>query len=100
MSQFARLMRDRALAVEAINERLRKIRYIFEAAKGNHQLPVNPAAETLGFKESTTDKYGRGRITFNPQDTDLLFGLRIFLKHERSAGQTGRRRRIGFRPLC
>jgi len=25
MSQFARLMRDRALAVEAINERLRKI---------------------------------------------------------------------------
>jgi integrase len=89
MSQFARHMRESGLAIETINERLRKIRYIFEVAKGNHELPLNPAAETLGFKESTTKGTGRSRVAFNPHDIELLFGSPIFMRHERSAGQTG-----------
>lgn len=87
MSQFARHMRESGLAIDTINERLRKIRYIFNVAKRSHELPLNPAEETLGFKESTTDEAEDDRVPFDHKDLGRIFSSSIFTTHARSRGQ-------------
>ena len=87
MSQFARHMRESGLAIDTINERLRKIRYIFDVAKRSHELPLNPAEETLGFKESTTDEAEDDRVPFDHKDLGRIFSSSIFTTHARSRGQ-------------
>jgi site-specific recombinase XerC len=87
MSQFAHHMREDALALDIINERLRKVRYVFEVAKGNDELPLNPAQETLGFEGSTTSDAEEDRLPFDLSDLARIFSSPIFTAHERSQGQ-------------
>jgi integrase len=89
MSDFVEDMKKRGLATATINERLFKVRYIFKVGKGKHKLTHNPAAETLGVVESTTNGDERARVALNSQDIDLLFRSPIFMEHIRSQGQTG-----------
>lgn len=89
MSGFSQHMRDGGLAINTINERLRKVRYIFEVAKAKHKITGNPAAETLGYVGPTRGKKQKKRLALEPQDIALVFGSSIFVKHERSHGQTG-----------
>ncbi|MGA2842161.1 MAG: DUF6538 domain-containing protein, partial [Steroidobacteraceae bacterium] len=89
MSDFAEDMKQKGLATASINERLLKVRYIFKVGKGKHKLTHNPAAETLGFTESTTNGNERSRVALDPQDIELLFSSPIFVEHVRSHGQTG-----------
>lgn len=89
MTDFVDAMKERGLAVETINERLSKIRAIFKIACGKHVLTTNPAANTLGFKESGAKKRRKKRLPFDKNDLQQLFGSDVFIKHYRSKGQAG-----------
>lgn len=89
MTAFARDMRERNLAVVTLNERLSKIRAIYKIAVGRHLLPVNPAANTLGYKESSVTRRRKRRMPFDLADLQAIFGSAVFTEHKRSKGQSG-----------
>lgn len=86
MTAFVDDMRLR-LAVPTLNERLTKIRGIYKIAVGKHVLSVNPAADTLGVRESGVKKRQRRRLPFDGADLQIIFGSEIFTEHKRSRGQ-------------
>ncbi|WP_374320784.1 DUF6538 domain-containing protein [Aquabacterium sp.] len=86
---FAEHMRTSGLAVDTINERLSKIKAIYKIAVGRHLLPHNPAANTLGFKESSAQRRRKRRLPFDVADLQLIFGSAIYTEHVRSSGQSG-----------
>ncbi|MFG6459376.1 DUF6538 domain-containing protein [Roseateles sp. BYS96W] len=88
MTAFAQDMRSR-LEVPTINERLSKLRAIYKIAVGKHVLPFNPAANTLGFKESSVKKRKKRRLPFDAGELATLFGSEVFTEHKRSQGQSG-----------
>jgi hypothetical protein len=61
MTAFVEDMRPR-LSVSTLNERLTKIRGIYRIAVGKHVLKGNPAAGTLGVKESSANKRKKRRL--------------------------------------
>ncbi|RFP77245.1 integrase [Hydrogenophaga borbori] len=89
MTDFAQSMRDRELAVDTINERISKIRAIYKIAVGRHLLDVNPAADTLGFKENSAQRRRKRRLPFDEGDLSTIFGSEIYTAHKRSRGQSG-----------
>ena len=89
MTEFVDSMHERGLAVVTTNGRIGKLRDIFKVAAGKHLLASNPAAETLGRKESNAKKRRKRRLPFAPTDLDTLFRSAIFTKHTRSKGQSG-----------
>lgn len=89
MTAFVQSMRDRALAVDTINERLCKVRAVYKIAVGKHVLATNPAASTLGFRESSARRRRKRRLPFDASDLNRLFGSRIYSEHRRSQGQSG-----------
>lgn len=88
MTAFVEDMRPR-LKVPTLNERLTKIRGIYRIAVGKHVLKTNPAAGTLGVKESGAKKRKRRRLPFDTGDLETLFGSEVFTQHMRSKGQSG-----------
>ncbi len=89
MTDFAHYMRERGLEVPTINERIGKVRAIYKIAVGKHVLKVNPAANTLGFKQNGVKRRRKRRLPFDANDLQLLFGSEIFTQHKRSKGQAG-----------
>jgi integrase len=89
MNQFAQDMKSRGLAVDTINERLSKIKAIYRIAVGRELLTVNPANDTLGYKENTVQRRQKRRLPFDLTDINVLFGSEIFVRHARSQGQSG-----------
>ena len=88
MTAFVEDMRPR-LEVSTLNERLTKIRGIYKVAVGKHVLKSNPAAGTLGVKESGAKKRKKRRLPFEVADLQTIFGSEIFTQHKRSRGQSG-----------
>lgn len=88
MTAFVEDMRPR-LEVPTLNERLTKIRGIYKIAVGKHVLRANPAAGTLGVKESGAKKRKKRRLPFDTTDLQTLFGSEVFTQHKRSRGQSG-----------
>lgn len=88
MTAFVEDMRPR-LAVPTLNERLNKIRSIYKIAVGKHVLGTNPAAGTLGVKESGVKKRKKRRLPFDVSDLHTIFGSEVFTQHKRSKGQSG-----------
>ncbi|GGP21872.1 DUF6538 domain-containing protein [Silvimonas iriomotensis] len=88
MTEFVQQMRDAGLAVKTINERISKIRAIYRIAVGKHLLTHNPAAQTIGFKESSVNKRRKRRLSLDENDLTMLFGSGIFTQHLRSRGQS------------
>jgi hypothetical protein len=89
MTEFAQDMKSRGLAVDTINERLSKIKAVYKIAVGRHLLSVNPAKDTLGFKENTAQRRQKHRLPFDLADLNVLFGSEIYVRHARSQGQSG-----------
>lgn len=89
MTDFAEHMRASGLAVDTINERLAKVKSIYKIAVGRHLLPQNPAANTLGFKESSAQRRRKRRLPFDVGDLQLIFGSAVYTEHVRSSGQSG-----------
>lgn len=89
MTEFAQSMSARGLAVDTINERISKIKAIYKIAVGRHKLEANPAADTLGFKESSAQKRVKRRLPFTESDLAVIFSSPIFTDHKRSSGQSG-----------
>jgi len=89
MTAFAEHMRASGLAVDTINERLSKVKAIYKIAVGRHLLPQNPAANTLGFKESSAQRRRKRRLPFDVGDLQLIFGSAVYMEHVRSSGQSG-----------
>lgn len=88
MTAFVEDMRPR-LSVSTLNERLTKIRGIYKIAVGKHLLKGNPAAGTLGVKESSANKRKKRRLPFDSADLQRIFGSEVFTQHKRSRGQSG-----------
>lgn len=88
MTAFVEDMRPR-LEVPTLNERLTKIRGIYKIAVGKHILRVNPAAGTLGVKQSSAKKRKKRRLPFDAVDLHTIFGSEVFTQHKRSRGQSG-----------
>ena len=88
MTEFTQFMRARGLAVDTINERISKIKAIYKIALGRHKLKANPAADTLGFKESGVRKRVKRRLPFTESDLTVIFNSPIFIDHKRSSGQS------------
>ena len=88
MTAFVEDMRPR-LGVPTLNERLTKIRGIYKIAVGKHLLKANPAAGTLGIKQSGAAKRKKRRLPFDLADLQTIFGSEVFTKHKRSRGQSG-----------
>jgi hypothetical protein len=82
MTAFVEDMRPR-LEVPTLNERLTKIRGIYKIAVGKHVLSVNPAAGTLGVKESGAKKRKKRRLPFDATDLQTLFGSEVFTHRPR-----------------
>lgn len=59
MTEFAESMQARGLAVDTINEHISKIKAIYRIAVGKHKLDLNPAENTLGFKENSVKNDAR-----------------------------------------
>jgi hypothetical protein len=89
MTDFAQHMRACGLAVDTINERLFKVKAVYKIAVGRHLLPHNPAANTLGFKESSAQKRRKRRLPFDAADLRQIFGSAVYTEHHRSSGQSG-----------
>ena len=87
MTAFVEDMRPR-LSVSTLNERLTKIRGIYRIAVGKHVLKGNPAAGTLGVKESSANKRKKRRLPFDAADLQRIFGSEVFTLHKRSRGQS------------
>lgn len=100
MTAFAHSMLDRGLQVVTINERISKVRAIYRIAVGKHVLKMNPAGNTLGFKESGVKKRKKRRLPFDTADLTTLFSSEVFTQHKRSRGQAGDEpyRHSGFMP--
>lgn len=88
MTAFVEDMRPR-VGVSTLNERLTKIRGIYKIAVGKHVLRANPAAGTLGVKESGAKKRKKRRLPFDTTDLQTIFGSEVFTQHKRSKGQSG-----------
>ncbi len=88
MTAFVEDMRPR-LEVPTLNERLTKIRGIYKIAVGKHVLRTNPAAGTLGVKESGAKKRKKRRLPFDAADLNTIFDSEVFTQHKRSKGQSG-----------
>lgn len=87
MTEFVQSMHSRGLAVYTINERISKIRAIYKIAVGKHKLKSNPAADTLGFKESGVQSRVKKRLPFSESELSIIFGSPVFVEHKRSSGQ-------------
>lgn len=88
MTAFVEDMRGR-LGVKTLNERLSKIRSVYKIAVGKHVLPTNPAADTLGIKESSVQTPVERRLPFDRNDLEIIFSSQVFTEHTRSRGQIG-----------
>lgn len=88
MTAFVEDMRPR-LEVPTLNERLSKIRGVYKIAVGKHVLHANPAAGTLGVKESGAKKRMKRRLPFDATDLQTIFCSEVFTQHKRSKGQSG-----------
>jgi len=88
MNEFAQDMKSRGLAVDTINERVSKIKGIYRIAVGRLLLEVNPATNTLGYKENTVQRRQKRRLPFDLADLNVLFGSEIFMDGARSQGQS------------
>jgi len=91
MTAFVDHMRspERSLAVSTVNGRLSKVKEIYTIACGKHRLSENPAAHTLGARQSAAARRRKKRLTFSTADLELIFGSRIFTTPYRSQGQSG-----------
>lgn len=89
VTDFVQGMRDKALAVKTINQRVSKIKGIYKIAAGKHVLDSNPTVDTLGFKESSAQMRRKRRLPFDQRDLELLFGSEVYVRHTRSKGQSG-----------
>lgn len=89
MTAFSQSMGAQGLAVGTINERITKLRSIFKIALGRHLITSNPAADTLGFGEASSEKRRKRRLPFDSKDLNKLFGSPVYLQHKRSRGQSG-----------
>lgn len=89
MRRFVDRMSER-LAVVTLNERLAKIKSLFRVVKGKGILPTNPAADTLGLKESSFAKRKKRRLPFDELDLTKIFTSSVFNEQQlRSQGQSG-----------
>ena len=89
VSGLVEKMRSDNLSPKTINERLRKIRNVYDIAIGRDVLTDNPAERTLGVK---IPAYMRGRDKrqpFSRSDLQTIFGSPIYTQHLRSQGQSG-----------
>jgi integrase len=87
MTEFVADMVKR-LAAKTLNGRLSKICSIFKVAKGKHLLQVNPAAETLGVKESRVLKRKTRRLPFDEADIQRIFSSDVYTRQARSKGSS------------
>ena len=89
MRQFVDRMAGRGLEVVTLNERLAKLKSLFKVLKGKGVVPSNPAADTLGLKESSFKKRKSKRQPFDQADLTNIFSSCIFNEQQlRSQGQS------------
>ena len=89
MRKFVDRMSER-LVVVTLNARLNKIKSLFRIAKGKGILANNPAADTLGRKESSFAKRKKKRLPFEEHDLTNIFSSSVFNEQQlRSQGQSG-----------
>src|SRR5262249_46659902 len=74
MNEFVMQMRKRSLAVRTINERVVKVRSVYKVAVSRFIVSHNPAAHTLGIKESEVRKRTKRRLPFDARDLRRIFG--------------------------
>lgn len=89
LSDLVAQMGTSGLAIKTINGRLGKLREIFRIAVGKGLITANPAANTLGFKESARQRGQKRRFSFTLNDLDIIFGSPVFTQGTRSQGQSG-----------
>lgn len=89
LSELVAQMGTAGLAIKTINGRLGKLKEIFRIAVGKGLISANPAANTLGFKESARERGQKRRLSFALNDLDVIFGSTVFTEHVRSKGQSG-----------
>lgn len=89
LSELVAQMGTAGLAIKTINGRLGKLREIFRIAVGKGLITANPAANTLGFKESARERGQKRRLSFTVDELDIIFGSTVFTEDVRSQGQSG-----------
>jgi hypothetical protein len=77
MREFVDQMAPR-LEVVTLNERLAKVKSLFKVVKAKGVLPTNPAADTLGLKESSYVKRKKKRLPFDEADLTNIFSSCVF----------------------
>jgi integrase len=89
MCKFVDQMATR-LVVVTLNERLAKVKSLFKVLKSKMVVSHNPAADTLGLKESSYKKRKSKRQPFDQADLTNIFSSCIFNEQQlRSQGQSG-----------
>lgn len=89
LSELVAQMGTAGLAIKTINGRLGKLREIFRIAVGKGLITANPAANTLGFKESARERGQKRRLSFTVNELEIIFGSTVFTEDVRSQGQSG-----------
>lgn len=89
LSELVAQMGTAGLAIKTINGRLGKLREIFRIAVGKGLITANPAANTLGFKESARERGQKRRLSFTVNELETIFGSTVFTDGVRSQGQSG-----------
>lgn len=89
LSELVAQMGTAGLAIKTINGRLGKLREIFRIAVGKGLITANPAANTLGFKESARERGQKRRLSFAVNELEIIFGSTVFTENVRSQGQSG-----------
>jgi len=89
MRKFVEHMAERGLQVVTLNERLAKLKSLFKVLKGKGAVTHNPAADTLGKKESSFKKRKSKRQPFDQDDLTNIFSSCVFNDQQlRSQGQS------------
>lgn len=89
MRKWVDKMAKRSLGVSTLNERLAKVKSLFKVLKGKGAVSSNPAADTLGMKESSYKKRESKRQPFDQADLTNIFSSCVFNEQQlRSQGQS------------
>lgn len=71
-------MRARGLVADTVNDRLGKVRHVFDLAVGQLLVPSNPAKDTIGMGKSALDKRRDRRLPWSLDDLQTIFTSPIY----------------------
>lgn len=88
--EFVEEMKDRGLVADTANDRLSKVKHVYNLAVGALLVTANPAEKTIGMGKSALDKRRKKRLPWSHDDLLKVYASPVYDgQHLRSQGNAG-----------